>query len=113
MKRARIKRLHKTLIVLFGLCLVGGLASLWFDAKESVIALQDAGWASYIKAPGDSKAAFGFSCLSNGSCRPVLWNQFRQYDLTLLTQALWVGFGVFMLLALVVSFFADAAPETG
>ncbi len=111
MKRVRIKRLHKALIVLFGLCLVGGLASLWFDAKQSIIALQDAGWASYVGAPGDSKAAFGFSCLSNGSCRPVLWNQFRQYDLTLLTQALWVGFGVFMLLALAVSFFADAAPD--
>ncbi len=111
MKRARLKRLHKILVVLFLLCLVGGLASALFDAKESTTALVDAGWEAYVNAPGDSQLVFSFSCLGNNACRPVLWEQFTVHHLTFRTLGLVVGFAVFMLAALIAAPFANARPD--
>jgi type IV secretory pathway TraG/TraD family ATPase VirD4 len=111
MKRAGLKRLHKTLVVLFGLCGVGGLFSLFFGGKAGVTALLDAGWGSYVNAPENSKVAFVFSCLTNGECRPILRERFTAQDFFLLTRALFIGFIVFMLAAIVVSWFANAGPD--
>lgn len=111
MKRAGIKRLHKTLVVLFILCAVGGLFSLFFGGKASVMALLDAGWGSYVDAPENSKLAFAFSCLTNGECRPILRERVTAQDFFPLTLALFIGFIVFMLAAIVVSWFANAGPD--
>jgi type IV secretion system protein VirD4 len=111
MKRAGLKRLHKTLVILFILCAVGCLFSLYFGGKASVTALLDAGWGSYVNAPENSKIAFVFSCLTNGECRPILWERVTAQDLFTLTLVLFIGFIVFMLGALVVSWFANAGPD--
>lgn len=111
MKRAGLKRLHKTLVVLFVLCGVGSLASLYFNGKASVTALLDAGWGGYVNAPENSRLAFAFACLRNGECRPVLRERFTAQDLFTLTWALFIGFLVFMLAAIVVSWFANAGPD--
>ena len=111
MKRAGSKRLHKTLVVLFVLCGVGCLFSLYFGGKASVTALLGAGWGSYVNAPESSKLAFAFSCLTNGECRPILWERFTAQDLFALTRTLLVGFLVFMLAALIVSWFANSRPD--
>jgi type IV secretory pathway TraG/TraD family ATPase VirD4 len=111
MKRAGIKRLHKTLVILFVLCAVLGIFSLYFNGKQSATALLDAGWGSYVDAPTDNTLAFAVACLTNNTCRPVLWEQFTAQDLFALTRALLIGFIASMLAALLVSFFANAGPD--
>ncbi len=111
MKHQGIKRLHKILVILFLSCLVGGLATAYFDGKASIRALLDAGWDGYVNAPAGNKLAFSFSCLTNNACRPILWEQFKAQDFYPLTQALTVGFIVSMLAALIVLWFANAGPD--
>jgi len=111
MKRARLTKLHKTVVALFMLCGVGCLASSYFDAKAATTALLGAGWEGYVNTPGDSKLAFTLTCLGHGECRPVYWNRFKEGDLFGLTQGLFVGFAVFMLLALILRPFAYAGPD--
>lgn len=111
MKPQALKRLQKTLVTLFLLCLVGTLAAVYFGAKTSISALLEADWATYVDSPDDSRLTFTLTCLRNNECRPVLRELFTTQGLYLLTQVLAVGFATFLLLSVFMRFFTKNELE--
>ena len=111
MKRLHPERLHKTVLIVCVLCLVGALTTTYFDAKASTEALVAAGWEDYLDISDASSLTFNFSCLFNNACRPIAWEQFTAQRFFQLTRGLIIGFFVFMLLAAIINLFFSAGPE--